>query len=82
MASHFDDFDRKKLDETLRFVHLLVEQVAQLQVRLDKMILQKENSAWGRKYLRRILTNQKVKLKEQAGYIAELENELRLRGLE
>lgn len=82
MASHFDDLDRKKLDETFKTVRLLVEQIAQVQSRLDRQYKQKQNSAWGRNYLRRIIKQQKEKLKANQGYIGELENELRLRGLE
>lgn len=81
-ANTFDDLDRKKIDETFKTVRLLVEQVAQLQTRLDKVIQLKQDTAWGRRYLRQIISRQKTKLIENQGYIRELENELRLRGLE
>lgn len=82
MASHFDDLDRKQLNETHKLVLLLVEQAARQQDRLDKIIKFKSDHTWGRNYLRGIIRRLTEKGAEQKAYIRQLENELRLRGLE
>jgi hypothetical protein len=66
MASHFDDLDRRKLDETYKSVRLLTEQVARIQEQLD------------RKYLRQMIRRLREKVTMQKGYISELESRLRL----
>jgi hypothetical protein len=80
MASPFDELDRKKLDETHKLVTLLVEQVARLEERVNKNIKvnAKRNSSWGRTYLRRLIRGLREKVSEQAGYIRQLEQQLRL----
>lgn len=78
MASPFDDLDRKKLDETHKLVLVLVEQNAQLQGRLDKIIKFKSDHVWGRNYLRQIIRRLREKVAEQRGYIRQLEQQLRL----
>jgi hypothetical protein len=81
--SDFDALDKRKLTETHTTVELLVEQIARLQERQEKFIKSKQqNFTWGRKYLRKIIREQRETIAQQKLYIRQLENELRLRGLE
>jgi ribosomal protein S6 len=79
-----DDLDHKHLVQTHAKVDLLNEQVARLQERLDKVLKSRTNPshAWGRKYLRKMLKEKREVIAQQKLYIVQLENELRLRGLE
>jgi hypothetical protein len=81
--SDFDALDKRKLAETHTKVELLIEQLARLQERQEKFIKSKQqNFTWGRKYLRKIIREQRETIAQQKLYIRQLENELRLRGLE
>lgn len=84
MALPLDELAWKKLDETHKLVSLLNKQIAQLEERVNKNIKvnAKRNGSWGRTYLRRIIRNLREELANQKAYSKQLENELRLRGLE
>jgi hypothetical protein len=84
MASPFDDLDRKRLEKVHASVELLVKQLARQQDQVDKLVRRRivQSNRWGRPYLRRIIRDLRAKLAEQKLYVRQLENELRLRGLE
>jgi hypothetical protein len=84
-----DELDHKHLVQTHVKVDLLVQQVARLQERLDKtnekldrIKLIRNSTHWGRKYLRKMLRDKRAENAQLKLYNRQLENELRLRGLE
>lgn len=82
MASPFDELDRQHLIELHRKVDLLVKMVARQQSQVHKLTKRADARAAGRGYLRNTIWNQREKLGQMKLYIRQLENELRLRGLE
>ncbi len=84
MASPFDELDRKHLVEVHRLLELVIKMFArqQDQIRsLTKMRTSDPNYR-SRRYLRNKLREQRDEIAQQKRYIVQLENELRLRGLE
>lgn len=79
-----DDLDHLHLRELHRKVDLLVKMLARQQEQLNKVLKRRSHyiSRRGRDYLRGVIREQREKLAQQKLYTAQLENELRLRGLE
>jgi hypothetical protein len=82
MASHSDDLNYQHLIELHRKVDLLLKVVARQQDQLAKLSRRRDLGVRGRNYLRNMIREQRVTIANQKLYIVQLENELRLRGLE
>lgn len=84
MASPLDELDRQHLVEIHRLVALLVKMLAKQQSQLSKLARTRTSDPnyRSRRYLRKLLSEQRTKLAQQKAYILQLENELRLHGLE
>lgn len=84
MASPFDELDRQHLIELHRKVDLLLKVVARLQNNVAKMSKARTSDPHyrTRKYMRGVIREQRDTLAKQKLYVLQLENELRLRGLE
>jgi hypothetical protein len=82
MASHFDDLDRQHLLELHRKVDLLVKMLARQQSQIARLLKRSDAGARGRNYLRGVIREKREEIAKQKMYIVQLENELRLRGLE
>lgn len=81
MASPFDDLDRKKLDEVQQQLKTLTDQIMKLDVRVRQTRTARGRER-GRVYLRKVIRELRETNGHQKLYINQLENELRLRGLE
>lgn len=82
MASHLDDLDHQHLVELHRKVDLLVKMVARQQSEVNRLTKRSDARAAGRGYLRSTIRKKREEIAQQKLYIIQLENELRLRGLE
>lgn len=82
MESHFDDLDRQHLVEIHRKIELLIKMVARQQYQITRLTKRADARAAGRGYLRNTIRKKREELAQQKLYIVQLENELRLKGLE
>jgi len=84
MASPFDELDRRHLVEIHRLVDLAVKMLARQQDQIRKLtkVRTSDPNYRSRRYLRNLLKKHREELAKQKRYIMQLENELRLRGLE
>jgi hypothetical protein len=77
-----DDLTHAHIVELHRKIDLVVKILSRQQDQVRRLTKRSDMSKKGRDYLRNVIREQRETLAKQKLYIVQLENELRLRGLE